>query len=150
MNNLRYPSRVTSAVRHESLQLWVDKDVSSRYDEQVQRKMAFKRLKTWCFLKNIALWKLDQYIRRKSICIYDQSNVRGLKIFWFFNSPINWGKNLIFRNTDCNYLSPGHRCNTLVKNLPNRQSTPIPFWNQCENHCIDVSSDKRRQQKFLR
>ena len=90
MDNFRYQSRVTSAisdessqmsvkshvsyqwwvrsaVRHESRQLWVASRQGRvitrqwRFDEQLQRKMAFKHLITWCFLKkhsNVKAWSI--------------------------------------------------------------------------------------------
>ena len=150
-SHVSYQWGVTSAVGHESPHLWVTswqgRGITRqwRFDEQLQRKITFKRLVNWCFLKNKSLSKISQYFRRGSIGMYDQWNGIGVKLFWFFNSPINLGKNWNGQNTDCNYLSRGHLYNTSVENLPSRQSTPIPSWSQCENYRTDFSSDKRRQ-----
>ena len=121
-----------------------------RVHEPLQRKMAFKRLVTWCFLKNKALWNSINTFEDKVLGWMINEILEGWKYSDFLPLRLFGGKYCTVQNTDCNYLSPRHRYNTLVKKLPNRQCTPIPFRNQMVNHRIDFSSDKRRQQKFLR
>ena len=74
----------TMACHHPSMTVWWT----------VTTQNGFKRLIIWCYLKYIAMWKFNQDFRRKSIRMYNQWNARGLKVLWFFNSPINWGKEL--------------------------------------------------------
>ena len=127
-NHVSYQGWVTSAIRHESPQMWVTSRQGRvitrqwQFDEQLQRKMAFKCLITWCFLKKHSIVKASQYIRRKSIRMHDQWN-EVWKYSDFLTLRLIGGKNWNVQNTDSNYLSPEHRYNTLVKNLLNRQST---------------------------